>query len=75
MSGGSPRETAAALAEPLAQEIIAPIGESYKYAAWSEATPDAAITYRFAHDRLQQASYAMIPPAETAASCTTRSAG
>ncbi len=64
VSGGLPRETAAALAEPLAQEIIAPIGESYKYAAWSEATPDAGIAYRFAHDRLQQASYAMIPPDE-----------
>jgi predicted ATPase/class 3 adenylate cyclase len=64
VSGGSPRETAAALAEPLAREIIAPIGESYKYAAWSEATPDAAITYRFVHDRLQQAAYAMIAPAE-----------
>ena len=57
VSGGLPRETAAALAEPLAREVIAPIGESYKDAAWSEATPDAAITYRFEHDRLQQAAY------------------
>ena len=64
VSGGLPRETAAALTGPLAQEIIAPIGESYKYAAWSQATPDAGIAYRFAHDRLQQASYAMIPPTE-----------
>lgn len=64
VSGGTPRETAAALAEPLAQEIIAPIGESYRYARWSAGSPEAEISYRFAHDRLQQAAYAMIPAGE-----------
>jgi predicted ATPase/class 3 adenylate cyclase len=60
----TPRETAAALAEPLAQEIIAPIGEGYKYAPWTETSGDADISYRFTHDRLQQAAYAMTPAAE-----------
>ncbi len=64
VSGGAPRDIATGLTEPLAQEIIAPIGESYKYAPWSEASPGAGISYRFAHDRLQQAAYAMIPAAE-----------
>jgi predicted ATPase len=64
VSGATPRETAAALAEPLAQEIIAPIGEGYKYAPWTETSGDADISYRFTHDRLQQAAYAMTPAAE-----------
>ena len=57
-------ETAAALAEPLAQEIIAPIGEAYKYAPWSEMSGEGDIVYRFAHDRLQQAAYAVTPAGE-----------
>jgi predicted ATPase/class 3 adenylate cyclase/tRNA A-37 threonylcarbamoyl transferase component Bud32 len=64
VSGGTPSETAAGLAEPLAQEIIAPIGEAYKYAAWSERSSQADILYRFAHDRLQQAAYAVTPTDE-----------
>jgi predicted ATPase/class 3 adenylate cyclase len=64
VSGATPRETAAALAEPLAQEIIAPIGEGYKYAPWTETSGEADIWYRFTHDRLQQAAYAMTPAAE-----------
>ena len=62
ISGGAVRDTGAALAEPLAQEIIAPVGESYKYAPWSEAGADAS--YRFTHDRVQQAAYAMTPSGE-----------
>jgi predicted ATPase/class 3 adenylate cyclase/GAF domain-containing protein len=61
VSGGTASETAAALAEPLAQEIIAPIGEAYKYAPWSEMSGECDIVYRFAHDRLQQAAYAVTP--------------
>jgi len=64
VSGDPPSETAAALAQPLAQEIFAPIGEGYRYARWSGTAPQADISYRFAHDRLQQAAYAMIPPEE-----------
>jgi predicted ATPase/class 3 adenylate cyclase/GAF domain-containing protein len=64
VSGATPRETAAALVEPLAQEIVAPIGEGYKYAPWSETPGGAGISYRFTHDRLQQAAYAMTPVAE-----------
>jgi predicted ATPase/class 3 adenylate cyclase/GAF domain-containing protein/tRNA A-37 threonylcarbamoyl transferase component Bud32 len=64
VSGGAPGETAAALAEPIAQEIIAPIGEDYKYAPWSETSGEADILYRFAHDRLQQAAYAVTPASE-----------
>ena len=54
--------TGAALVEPLAQEMVAPVGESYKYAPWSEAGADAS--YRFTHDRVQQAAYAMTPSSE-----------
>ena len=57
------RETAAALAEPLAQEIIAPIGEGYKYAPWSETSGEATLV-QVRPRRLQQAAYAMTPPAE-----------
>src|SRR5581483_8408223 len=64
VSGGTPRETAAMLAEPIAQEIVGPIGEDYKYAPWSEMSGNTTILYRFAHDRLQQAAYAMIPAAD-----------
>jgi tRNA A-37 threonylcarbamoyl transferase component Bud32 len=64
VSGGTPGETAAALAEPIAQEIIIPIGEGYKYAPWSETSGNAEVLYRFAHDRLQQAAYAVTPATE-----------
>jgi predicted ATPase/class 3 adenylate cyclase/GAF domain-containing protein len=64
VSGGTPGETAAALAELLAQEIVAPVGEGYKYAPWSDTSGEPDILYRFAHDRLQQAAYAMTPPSE-----------
>jgi predicted ATPase len=59
ISGGAIRDTGAGLAETLAQEIIAPVGQSYKYAPWSEAGAEAS--YRFTHDRVQQAAYAMTP--------------
>jgi predicted ATPase/class 3 adenylate cyclase/GAF domain-containing protein len=64
VAGGTPRETAAALAEPIAQEIIGPIGEDYKYAPWSVTSGNTDILYRFAHDRLQQAAYAVTPAAD-----------
>ena len=64
VSGAAQSETAAALTEPIALEIIIPIGEDYKYAPWSVTSGETDILYRFAHDRLQQAAYAMTPAGE-----------
>jgi len=53
----SPQAAALELEEALREELLLPIGESYKYA-------EARVTYAFLHDRVQQAAYASIPGAE-----------
>jgi predicted ATPase/transcriptional regulator with GAF, ATPase, and Fis domain len=60
------RDVAAELWEAIAEGLIHPLGERYPlFAESAEAMfEDEAPTYRFLHDRVQQAAYACIPPSE-----------
>ena len=60
VSGTGERETAFGLAGAMRLEIVAPIGEAYKYLQFAESP----IAYRFPHDRLQQAAYSTIAESE-----------
>lgn len=58
-------ETAAALWKALQEELILPIGETYKFYVGQETHhlgQDAQlVSYKFFHDRVQQAAYSLIP--------------
>ncbi len=55
------RETAADLWPAIHEGLILPIGNAYRLAELLETTNEAApIQYRFLHDRVQQASYALV---------------
>ena len=67
----SPAETAADLWEPLREGIVVPLSADYRL-IYSEdpraegpnrLTENLDITYRFLHDRVQQAAYSLLEPA------------
>ncbi|BAZ38419.1 two-component hybrid sensor and regulator [Calothrix sp. NIES-4101] len=67
-SGLSHGETAAALWKALQEELILPIGEKYKFyvgqASEDEGQNAEIVSYKFLHDRVQQAAYSLIPDVE-----------
>ena len=42
--------------------LILPVGDDYKFLKTNREANDLKITYKFAHDRIQQAAYSLIPP-------------
>jgi len=42
--------------------LILPLGDDYKFLKTNRDANDLKITYKFAHDRIQQAAYSLIPP-------------
>jgi predicted ATPase len=61
------RDVAAELWEAIAEGLVRPISASYEILTGSDALESEAVEYRFAHDRVQQAAYELIPTAERAA--------
>jgi predicted ATPase/class 3 adenylate cyclase/tRNA A-37 threonylcarbamoyl transferase component Bud32 len=57
-------EAAGDLQEALVREMVVPLSESYKFAGADRPDDITNATYRFQHDRVQQAAYELIDPAE-----------
>ncbi|MBD2199632.1 MULTISPECIES: AAA family ATPase [Calothrix] len=58
------RETAKELWESMQAGLILPIGYDYKFMQTERELHELKITYKFAHDRIQQAAYFLIPAKE-----------
>ena len=58
----SQRETAANLQEAIANHLILPLSDAYKSIEVDLIPESTTIEYKFAHDRIQQAAYSLIPP-------------
>ena len=59
----SAKETAIDLREAVAEGLILPLGEAHKLVEFDlpELIDELSIEYKFAHDRIQQAGYSLIP--------------
>lgn len=59
----TPGETAAGLREALAEGLVVPLSDTYKLMELDveDLTDEVTVLYRFAHDRIQQAVYSLIP--------------
>ncbi len=58
--GGALEETGNALLEPLQRGLITPLTDSYRYASLAAQDDGLDARYRFQHDRVQQAAYALV---------------
>ncbi|MCP4992163.1 MAG: AAA family ATPase, partial [Gammaproteobacteria bacterium] len=64
VSEQAPQAVAASLSEALQAGLIIPLDDDYKYIAALEDAAQMKVEYKFAHDRVQQAAYALIEPAK-----------
>jgi len=58
----SQKKTANKLWDAIQTGLILPVGEDYKFLQTDQDANDLKITYKFAHDRIQQAAYSLIHP-------------
>jgi PAS domain S-box-containing protein len=57
----SQKETANELWDAIQAGLILPVGDDYKFIQTDREPNNLKITYKFAHDRIQQAAYSLIP--------------